>query len=212
MGFTNPVTWAVGQLVTAALMNQQVRDNLLAIWKGTTPGDMDYYSSSTAKVRLPIGDEGNALVSMGGVPTWSGFPHVCLRLGSATNTTNDSTAIITGYDTVYADTHGFFTSGSKIVIPAGMAGDYLVGCSGYWYNDNNANLRQIGHQKNGGNAQNVSDVSNSTDAHWMNQIYLRTGVAAADEFEMIVLQKSGGALNFAYATFWMVRIGPTGVV
>ena len=31
MGWTNPITWTVGQLVTAALMNQQVRDNLLAL-------------------------------------------------------------------------------------------------------------------------------------------------------------------------------------
>ena len=66
--------------------------------------------------------------------------------------------------------------------------------------------------KNGAAAQNVTSVSNNSDAHWMNQVYLRTGVEAADEYEMVVLQKSGGALNFAYATFWMVRIGPTGVV
>jgi len=38
---------------------------------GTTAGDVDYYTSSTAKARIGIGSTGQVLTVSGGVPTWS---------------------------------------------------------------------------------------------------------------------------------------------
>lgn len=77
MAFTTPVTWTVGHLVTAAELNQQLKDNLSAIWTGTTNGDIDYYTSSTTKSRLAIGTVGQILKVAGGVPTWSGNATGC---------------------------------------------------------------------------------------------------------------------------------------
>lgn len=71
MAFTSPLTAVSGATFTAAQFNTNVRDNLNAIWVGTTAGDMDYYSSSTAKSRVAIGANGSYLSSNGSAPGWT---------------------------------------------------------------------------------------------------------------------------------------------
>ena len=46
------MTAVTGATFTAAQFNTNVRDNLNAIWVGTTAGDIDYYSGATTKARL----------------------------------------------------------------------------------------------------------------------------------------------------------------
>ena len=72
MALTTFRSWVTGELVTAAMLNQQVRDNGNAIWVGTTAGDMDYYTGATTKARLPIGTAGQVLkVNVGATaPEW----------------------------------------------------------------------------------------------------------------------------------------------
>jgi hypothetical protein len=72
MALTTFRSWVTGELVTAAMMNQQVRDNGNAIWVGTTAGDMDYYTGATTKARLPIGTAGQILKVNAGAtaPEW----------------------------------------------------------------------------------------------------------------------------------------------
>lgn len=70
MSFNNGFTAVTGATYTAAQYNTYTRDNLTAIWVGTTAGDMDYYSSSTAKARLAIGTAGQILMSNGSAPGW----------------------------------------------------------------------------------------------------------------------------------------------
>jgi len=74
MALTAFRTWVTGELVTAAMMNQQIRDNGNAIWVGTTAGDMDYYTGATGKARLPIGTAGQVLKVNSGAtaPEWGG--------------------------------------------------------------------------------------------------------------------------------------------
>jgi hypothetical protein len=72
MAWTAPRTWATSELVTASMMNTHVRDNLSALWVGTTAGDMDYYTAATTKDRIPIGTAGYGLFSTGSIPEWSG--------------------------------------------------------------------------------------------------------------------------------------------
>ena len=73
MSFNNGFTAVTGATYTAAQYNTYVRDNFTAIWVGTTAGDLDYYSSSTAKTRLAIGASGYYLTSTGTAPAWSAF-------------------------------------------------------------------------------------------------------------------------------------------
>lgn len=70
MAFDNSFTAVTGQTYTAAQYNTHVKGNFTAVWVGTTAGDMDYYTSSTAKNRLAIGANGAILKSSGSAPVW----------------------------------------------------------------------------------------------------------------------------------------------
>jgi hypothetical protein len=96
MAKTSYRTWVAGELITAAMLNQQIRDNGNEIWKGTTAGDLDYYTSSTSKARLGIGTNGQYLRVVSGVPSWSTFALVANRKGGSS--TNWSTAGTTTQD------------------------------------------------------------------------------------------------------------------
>jgi len=61
MAWTPPATFTAGVQALASWMNTYVRDNLTALWAGTTPGDMDYYSSSTTKNRFAMGTAGQVV-------------------------------------------------------------------------------------------------------------------------------------------------------
>ena len=83
MSFNNGFTAVTGATYTAAQYNTYVRDNFTAIWVGTTAGDLDYYTSSTAKTRLAIGTAGQILMSSGTAPTWvSGERYIPVYLNS----------------------------------------------------------------------------------------------------------------------------------
>lgn len=71
MAFNNGFTAVTGATYTAAQYNTYVRDNFTAIWVGTTAGDIDYYTSATAKTRLAIGASGYYLTSTGSSPAWT---------------------------------------------------------------------------------------------------------------------------------------------
>lgn len=89
MAFTTPYTFTALELLTAAKMNA-IQANITAIWVGTTAGDMDYYTSATAKNRLAIGTAGQILLSSGSAPTWqSGERYIPVYL-------NADIALVTG--------------------------------------------------------------------------------------------------------------------
>lgn len=83
MAFNNTFTAVVGATYTASQYNTYVRDNFTAIWVGTTAGDIDYYTSASAKTRLAIGTAGQILMSTGSAPSWvSGERYVPVYLNS----------------------------------------------------------------------------------------------------------------------------------
>jgi hypothetical protein len=68
-----------------------------ALSPGTTAGDVDYYTSSTAKARLGIGSTGQILTVAGGVPTWAAAPSGSLNIAQiATGTMSGTSFNITG--------------------------------------------------------------------------------------------------------------------
>ena len=73
MAWTNPRTWAVGENVTAALMNTHVRDNMLqtAPARVTTQGDIVFASGANALSRLGIAAVNKVLVGGANTPAWS---------------------------------------------------------------------------------------------------------------------------------------------
>lgn len=72
MAWTAPRTWVTSEVVSAAVMNTHVRDNLLqtAPAKVTTAGDIVYASGANALSRLAAGATGTVLTG-GTSPSWS---------------------------------------------------------------------------------------------------------------------------------------------
>lgn len=79
MAWTTPRTWIPGEMVTDAMMNLHVRDQLAALFagaKGITgqqPGDMFWATTSTQEGRIPGGTSGHVLTSAGpnAQPVWA---------------------------------------------------------------------------------------------------------------------------------------------
>lgn len=151
MAFTSPMTAVTGNTFTAAQFNTNVRDNLSAIWVGTTAGDMDYYTGSTAKSRLAIGAAGSLLRSTGSAPAWlaAGSNYQFLQMVSSApawgglhfasvyhNTTQSigsgfATAIV--FNSEYSDSQGWHsTSSNTDRITVGSAGYYMASCYVYY--------------------------------------------------------------------------------
>jgi len=65
---------ATGDLWTAANQNTYLRDNMAAIWVGTTAGDVDYYTGAANKSRLAVGTGGqvNTVNDGATAPEWEG--------------------------------------------------------------------------------------------------------------------------------------------
>ena len=77
MAYTSPITAVTGATFTAAQFNTSVRDNINALWVGTAAGDIDYYSSATAKTKIAKGTTKQILTMNAGatVPEWNNiFP------------------------------------------------------------------------------------------------------------------------------------------
>ena len=77
MAWTTPATWTTGELVTAAKMTAQVKDNEDVLRAGgiaiasQAVGDVVYASSTTQLGRVAIGTANKILTSSGSAPQWS---------------------------------------------------------------------------------------------------------------------------------------------
>jgi hypothetical protein len=72
-GWTTPDDTALVKDGASAIrtLGSSVDTSVKALNPGTTAGDIDYYTSSTAKTRLGIGTTGQVLTVAGGVPSWA---------------------------------------------------------------------------------------------------------------------------------------------
>jgi len=78
MAWTTPRTWVTGEVVTAALLNAQIKGNmdLSAPAKLTTAGDMLYATGANATARLAKGTNGNILHQASCAPAWTATPSI----------------------------------------------------------------------------------------------------------------------------------------
>lgn len=129
MSFTSPKTWVANAKLLASQLNEQIRDNLLALWVGTTAGDMDYYATSTSKGRIgiPTNYKGRVMgIGSDSLPAWGGM--ACFSLSnSGTQSIASSTLTALTFDTEEFDDYGFFPgSGAVITPPTDMTGYYVL--------------------------------------------------------------------------------------
>jgi|LakMenEpi03Aug12_release.lakeMendotaPanAssembly.Ray.scaffolds.fasta_scaffold557822_1 hypothetical protein len=90
---------------------------------GTTSGDLDYYTSSTAKARIGIGTNGQVLTSNGSVPSWAAPAASSPASDSATVATSQTTTSTTYTDLATAGPAVTITTGTKalVIVSAGLA-------------------------------------------------------------------------------------------
>ena len=94
-GWTTPDDTALVKDGASAIrtLGSSVDTTVKALSPGTTAGDVDYYTSSTAKARLAIGTTGQVLTVAGGVPSWATPAAGGMTLLSTTTLSGASTTI-----------------------------------------------------------------------------------------------------------------------
>lgn len=70
MTWAAPKTWVYAEIVSSAMLNTEVRDRLVDLWKYTAKGDMLMSTSATVLGRLPIAANGRVLSSDGTTFAW----------------------------------------------------------------------------------------------------------------------------------------------
>ena len=170
----------------------------------TTLGDIEYRSStSNTNTRLGIGTTGQVLTVAAGVPSWatpSGGSFVgCLATISGSQTIANATQTkktFTGTDIF--DTDGFHdpaSNDSRITIPAGLGGYYLVYTKCTW-DGNSVGRRAVYITKNNGVALTASEgFVSGASVYPTTQTQIVLNLSASDYVETEVFQSSGGNLN-----------------
>mgnify|MGYP003578299290 CR=1 FL=1 len=136
MAWITPRDWTALELVTAAYMDQ-ISNDLSELWKGTTAGDTQYYTSSTAQSRLAIGTPYQHLQvnAAGTAPTWGNHQFCTVYKSSTQNFSSGSAADIT-WNAEVSDVGAWHdTSSNTARITPGIAGLYIPFVSIYWVKD-----------------------------------------------------------------------------
>jgi hypothetical protein len=168
----------------------------------TTLGDIAYRSATAnTNTRLGIGSTGNVLTVAGGVPTWAA-PSAgstfsgCVLTNSSNITLANNTTVTLTWNQEDFDTDGFHstsTNTSRITIPAGKAGKYLV-TSKVQYTSNSSGRRIVQITKNGANAWDFESASpGSTDLQLQGVAII--DLTVGDYVETTAWQNSGASLS-----------------
>ena len=205
----NSTAVALGGTITGLANSADVIAKTLT----TTTGDIIYASGANTPARLGIGSTGQLLGVSGGVPSWTAAPsptYVGASLyKTAVQSINNGSDVTVTWDAEYFDTnaiHDNVTNNSRLTIPTGYSGKWLVNFSQSWAAaSTGAKWSYI--YKNG-----------STDVFGTFYTYTSAGsqvkqsascvlnLTAGDYLTVVVGQNSGGALNLAadYATSIMI--------
>lgn len=173
----------------------------------TTKGDL--YTYSTSDARLPVGTNGYTLVADSAEATglkWAAPASGSTFVGCSISNTSTSVSIANNTDVKVAmnteefDTDGFHdntTNNTRITIPAGKAGKYLLTGSTF-FDGNVTGERSCKIFKNNGEIKNAFSVPNGT-ANCGIAVTAVVSLAVSDYVEFVVRQNSGGALNSQWA-------------
>jgi hypothetical protein len=166
----------------------------------TTTGDIIYASAANTPARLGIGSTDQVLKVSGGIPAWGAAPAATFvgvnvsKSADQTLTTNVQTTIT--FDVEQFDTDNFHsntTNNSRLTVPSGKAGKYLVVGTWYWTNATTG-WRGAVIYKNGNEFLQGTFTLASGDALQYNVVGI-VDLAVGDYIEMAASQSSGGNLN-----------------
>jgi hypothetical protein len=170
----------------------------------TTTGDMVYSSSGSTPARLGIGTAGQVLKVNSGAtaPEWGaaaggGFVGCRLTKSSVQSLDNATSTAIT-WNTEDFDTDGFHSTvsnTSRITIPVGKAGKYLItGLIGF--TENSTGTRQVLLYKNGTYIYFAAQFKPADNTDPQLTFSTIQSLAESDYIELYAYQSSGGSLNY----------------
>ena len=172
----------------------------------TTTGDTIYASSANTPARLGIGSTGQVLTVTGGVPVWAtpsaggaSFVGCFLTKSTSQAISNGSNTAVT-FNQESFDTSGFHdnsTNNSRITIPSGKAGKYLLTFQTNM-DGSSAGGREANFTKNGTGIGYYAPGSGGTIAitgFWSPNISQVVDAAVSDYFEVKLYQSSGSSKN-----------------
>jgi hypothetical protein len=112
-------------------LGSSVDTSLKSLSPGTTAGDVDYYTSSTAKARLGIGTAGQVLTVAGGVPSWAAATSGNTISQIATGTLSGASVTVSSLSTydelilaVYSTTNSTANGITKVRVNNNSTGNY----------------------------------------------------------------------------------------
>ena len=177
-----------------------------ALNPSTTLGDIEYRSSTAnTNTRLGIGSTGQVLTVAGGVPSWATPAATTPTFAGCflTNSTDFSvpsateTAITWNAETFDTDAfHSTSTNTSRITIPTGKAGKYLLTFAAFYENGGTSNSPRYRFKKNG-----TVIVSVQESAQFQMALTLSTivSLAVGDYVEIFIFHNSGGSAGTVYS-------------
>jgi hypothetical protein len=140
-GWTTPDDTALVKDGASAIrtLGSSIDTSVKSLSPGTTAGDVDYYTSSTAKARLGIGTTGQVLTVAGGVPSWANAAS-----GSMTQIASGS---LTGASVTISSISGSYKDLALIIRGYGTSGNTNCGVS---TNSDTSNYGMAGVQSSNG--------------------------------------------------------------
>jgi hypothetical protein len=180
----------------------------------TTTGDTIYSSSGTTPARLGIGSSGQVLTVAAGIPSWatpaSGTPAFvgCSLTKTIDQSIANNTFTLISWDSEVFDTDGFHdnsTNNSRITIPSGKAGKYLITSQINWV-ANSSGSREISIYKNNANPIYTQYVPTTGECGTPTVVIL--DLAVGDYVEAKGFQDSGAARSIKdYSVFQCQYLG-----
>jgi hypothetical protein len=139
-------------------------------------------------------------------------PPSCRAFHNAAQAIANTTIAALAFNAERFDTHAFHdpaTNNSRLTVPAGLGGLYLLGGHVTWA-AGAGNRRQVAIRLNGATTIEVADQAGAGSPSQSATTTYR--LAAGDYAELTVYQDSGGALNVSAFSnfspeFWLIRMG-----
>jgi hypothetical protein len=182
----------------------------------TTTGDIIYASAANTPARLAIGSTDQVLKVSGGVPVWGAAPAAtptyvgCSLADNTSQTLANNTFTALTLDTEITDSDGFHsttTNTSRITIPTGKGGKYLIyGVIGT-IQSNATGLRFLRLYVNGAFADPQSRIAVDTEGRVQLSLTEIRSLSAGDYIQLFGMQDSGGNLNFEQVYFGATLLG-----
>ena len=181
----------------------------------TTTGDIVYASSGSTPGRIGIGSTGNVLTVAGGIPSWAAPASGSTYVGASTNAitgtvANDTLTALTFGGTDLWDTDNFHDTSSntsRMTVPAGKAGKYLITFFYQQSGSNSTGSRPIYLYKNGSDIGTGIVAEKAVIAYGTYELNYVVNAAVSDYYEIVIRQTSGGSMSFSAATYTFSYLG-----